>query len=320
MRIEKERSLSYDDIGIVSEVISEINSRSDIEPVVEFCGKLIYPMIGSPMPDVCDGKMALELSRLKCYGFIHRFQSIQEQIEDYNYVVKNGGCAGCAIPLNDWEERYAHLKDFGCNSFLIDCANGASRRVIDVVEKIVENCYLTVGNIHSSKTFNELSKLGVYAIRVGISGGYACSTKLETGIYRPMISTLMDVYENKIGDAIVIADGGIKSPSDMNKALMWSDVTMLGGVFAQCPQSPARVVKVDGHLKKVFRGAASYSTQLDYKGEKPTYVEGMEHLVDLGSSIDSVVQRFINGLRSSMSYLNAKTLNEYRDNALICIV
>jgi len=148
----------------------------------------------------------------------------------------------------------------------------------------------------------------------------ACTTRFETGIYRPMVSTLMEVYENKIGDAIVISDGGIKTPADMNKALMWSDITMLGGVFAQCPQSPARVVKIDGRLKKVFRGAASYSTQLDYKGEKPTYVEGMEYLVDLGPSINSVIQRFINGLRSSMSYLNAKTLDEYRNNALICIV
>ena len=201
MRIEKKSSLSYDDIGIVSDVISEINSRSDIEPLVEFCGHYVYPMIGSPMPDVCDGKMALELSRLKCYGFIHRFQSVKEQIKDYNHVVENGGYAGCAIPLNDWEERYTSLKKHGCNSFLIDCANGASRRVINVAKEIVGDCYLTVGNVHSSKMFNELSQLGVHAIRVGIAGGcFISGTKVKTKNGRKSIEKI------KIGEDVLTHD------------------------------------------------------------------------------------------------------------------
>ena len=76
------------------------------------------------------------------------------------------------------------------NSFkyeeLIDCANGASRRVINVAKEIVGDCYLTVGNVHSSKMFNELSQLGVQALLIYMLiyivtnlGVFACIISLE---------------------------------------------------------------------------------------------------------------------------------------------
>jgi IMP dehydrogenase len=311
---------SYDDIGIVADRISDIDSRSKIEPLVDFCGQKIYPFIAAPMPDVCDGKMALLLSQLKCYGFIHRFQPISEQIKDYLLVKENCGYAGCALPLNGWEEWYEKLKMTGCNSFLLDCANGASTRVLKVIESIGKECYLTVGNVHSSDTFNMLSEAGAHAIRTGIAGGSACTTKLETGIYRPMIETLEEISRLRKGKSLIIADGGIKKPADSNKALIWSDLVMMGNVFAQCPESPSKVIRLDGHLKKVYRGAASYSTQVSNGKKHPTYIEGMESLIDVGSSLDSVVTRFVNGLRSSMSYVGARNLSNFQNNVRICRV
>jgi IMP dehydrogenase/GMP reductase len=50
-------------------------------------------------------------------------------------------------------------------------------------------------------------------------------------------------------------------------------------------------------------------------GGRPQYVEGAETLVPYKGRTEEVLQRYLAGLRSSMSYLNARTLADFRHNA-----
>lgn len=319
--MQKNPELGYDDIGLIPRRLSNVDSRRDVNPLTKFCGQIVYPIVASPMPDVCDGNFAYKLYLKMCYGFIHRFMTIDEQVRQYHKVMSTH--CGCALGLHDYKERFTALSNIGCESFLIDCANGASRKVLNCIEDIhnMGAKYITVGNISSVETYNILKNYPIYAVRVGLSMGAACSTKIETGVCRPMVSTLQEIWTNKKDkDPLVIADGSISKPADMCKALLWSDLVMCGKIFAQSSDSPARTLRIDGKLKKVYRGAASYSTQIDHKNEKPTFVEGMETLLDIGPSLESIVDRFINGLRSSMSYMDANNLMEFRQNADYCII
>ena len=66
---------------------------------------------------------------------------------------------------------------------------------------------------------------------------------------------------------------------------------------------------------KLYRGAASYSVQEEFKNKKPEYNEGNESLVEYKGSAIKVLKRFSAGLRSSMSYMNARNLKEFRENS-----
>jgi IMP dehydrogenase len=176
--------------------------------------------------------------------------------------------------------------------------------------------YLVAGNVGSSETFKWLEEQGVDAIRVGIAGGNVCETRSETGVFAPAISAIFDAAKVR-KSAKIIADGGIRTPSDFCKALAsGADLVMAGSIFAGTDESPGKVILVDGKKFKILRGSASYSTQ-ESVGKEPIYVEGDETLVPYRGSVKKVIDRFKNGLLSSMSYCNARTLEEYRANTTL---
>lgn len=313
------KACNYSDISIVPRHVSEIESRSCVNTSVKFCNtELRLPIIGSPMPDVCDSDMCHELFKNGCFGFLHRFQDINSQLKEYKK--HHFTQLGCAIGVNgDYLDRFKILYDNGCRIFCLDTANGANilvKRAINNLSKYKDS-FLIVGNVASKECFKWLSELGIYGIRVGIAGGGVCSTKTETGIYYPMASLLNSISETKEKyklNTIIMADGGIKIPADMCKALgLGANLIMLGSLLAGCKESPAQVLKIDNKLYKVLRGAASFSVQKEF-GVNPTYVEGMETLVEYSGHVYNILKRFENGLRSSMSYLNAPDLETFRKN------
>ena len=313
--------LGYHNIGLIPRHVSELEHREEADTSIEFAGvKLTIPLIASPMPDVCDGKMAKKLFQLGSYGFIHRFWGIEKQAKEF--VISEGNC-GCAIGIkDDYKERFQELKSLGCKSFVIDIANGANKRVEKVINEIYENdIYLTVGNVASKQCFEWLTQFPIHAVRVGISGGSACSSRTETGIFHPPVSLLLEIAELQCKKPLIIADGGINEPQDLCKSIIFnSSVCMAGGVFAATEESPGQIIKTNSELYKIYRGAASFSTQQLMKQEKPEYVEGAEKLIPYTGSVEKVIKRFRNGLRSSMSYMNARNLDEYKKNSYWCII
>jgi IMP dehydrogenase/GMP reductase len=323
------KALGYKDIGLISRQISTIKHRVDVDTGIEFCGKVLQiPIIASPMPDVGNHQLLNALIDLGGYGYIHRFQTIEQQVSEY---VKSHD-AGCAIgATGDYKERFIELHDNGCRHFCIDTANGAHEQVSAAAYDLFQiyedsNVQFIVGNVATKETFQRASGFyKVCGVRVGIAGGSVCTTKTETGLYYPMVSSIRECVIAKRGhDAIqhvnIIADGGIKEPADMCKALaVGANIVMLGSVLGSCLESPAKTVKLDGQLYKVFRGSASYSTQMD-NGKEPFYIEGEERLLPYSGPLKKTVQRFVNGLRSSMSYMNARNLWEYRKNSNWCIL
>ncbi len=314
------KGLHYHNIGLISRQISELYSRDEADTSIEFAGvKLSIPLIASPMPDVCDGAMAKKLAELGSYGFIHRFNSVDMQVYEYNI---SGHACGCAIGVkDDYYDRFQALYQAGCKSFVIDIANGGNKRIEIVAEKLKvskPDIYLTVGTVASSECFEWISNLPVEAVRVGISGGAACTTRTETGIYYPMASSIMECYRARKNNVIIIADGGISEPQDLNKSLvLGADIGMVGSIFASTEESPAKTINDKGQLLKLYRGAASFSTQKSVN-KNPTYVEGVETLLKYSGPLEKVIKRFRNGLRSSMSYANARDLETYRKNMDWC--
>ena len=366
-----EKALSYDDISIVPRVISEQEHRNGDTSIECFGIKLDVPLISSPMPDVTNGEMAHKLATNKAFGIIHRFQSIQDQVEEYTYgtdkiekkaiSVFNPRYAACAIGVtDDYQKRFEALYNVGCRIFCLDTANGANRLVEKAVKWIKyrnfrrtikyvndqprfiinDKIYLICGNICSREGYKFLADLGVDAIRVSIGSGSVCETKNETGVYMPGAQAIIEcvderrkLWADRVCDTknvplkelgtiktklpLIIADGGIRTPADMNKALgLGADLVMAGSIFAGTKESPGDVLKDrDGKLYKIYRGAASFGVQKETTGEEPDYNEGAEIFVPYKHmSVEKVIKRFKAGLQSCMSYCNSMNLTEYRSN------
>lgn len=337
-----ERWLTYDQVSLIPTQVSALEHRSEADTSVQFGPqKLSLPLIAAPMPDVTNAHMAIRLNALGSFGWIHRFQSHRDMVEDFkSEVVKiySGGLLGVALPADAEKARtiVSSFYDFlGVSIFCIDTANGANKmveRTIKILKDDYPNIFIIAGNVASSENFYKLEEWGADAIRVGIAGGSVCETRTETGVYSPMATVIqqigpmavhfMDYGKDQGKDqyfvprrkALLIADGGIKTPSDMAKALaLGADLVMAGGIFAGTKESPGEVLKIDGKTYKLLRGAASYSIQQG----RSEYVEGAETIVPYQGSVEKVINRFAAGLRSSMSYMNAKNLEEYRKNVKV---
>ncbi len=314
------RAFDFDDVSLVPRVRSTLVHRTEALPAVDFGPvRLTVPLIGSPMPDVCGVDMCRALGEHGAIGILPRFQTISEQAAELAEVAAAGGALAAALGVTgDYRDRFAHIVEAGCRIVCLDTANGAHEQVGLAVRWIREQdpaMFLIAGNVATAETFRWLEDLGVDAIRVGIAGGSVCETRTETGVYAP---TPYSVYEcvQVRRDALIIGDGGIRSPADMCKLLtLGADCVMVGSALAGTYEAPGRVIVVDGKKFKIMRGAASFSVQQEFAGEDPEYIEGSESIVAYKGRVADVIQRYVAGLRSSMSYMDARTLDAYRSNA-----
>jgi IMP dehydrogenase len=185
----------------------------------------------------------------------------------------------------------------------IDTANANNAHVLKKCEEIKKkyNLKVIIGNIAGGATLKQIIDAGADAVRIGIGGGSMCTTSVQTGIGIGQVSSLIDVYfmrkEQKLNIAL-IADGGIKNPGDVAKALACgADIVMLGRMLAGTKETPGEVIKYNDQLYKKYRGSASFGVKM-----KNEFIEGEETLVPYKGAVKNVINGISDGLRSSMSY------------------
>jgi IMP dehydrogenase/GMP reductase len=146
----------------------------------------------------------------------------------------------------------------------------------------------------------------------------ACDTFKKTAVGVGMASLIREIATNRdnhlffTGQQLrwpkIIADGGIRQPSDFCLALaLGADIIMAGNLFAGTLESPGAVLKHNDQLWKHFSGEAA-----QYIKGKDSYVEGADTLVKYKGSLEKVVKEYKEGLQSSMSYMNCKTIEEFK--------
>jgi IMP dehydrogenase/GMP reductase len=311
----------YEDISLIPRRVSSLAHRSDASPSVTLGPiSLAVPILGSPMPDVCGPEMCDALAEVGALGILHRFQSVDDQVEQFGSAARRFGptAVGTALGITgDFRERFAALVGAGCRIICLDTANGAHRQVGAALVWAREQSAavtLVAGNVASAEGFTWLEDRGADAIRVGIAGGSVCETRTETAVFVPTPYAVAEAARVR-RRALIIGDSGVRNPSDLCKLLaLGADIVMVGSALAGTGEAPGRVIVVDGKKFKIMRGAASFSVQQEAGRDEPEYVEGAETLVPYKGRVQGVISRYLAGLRSSMSYMDARTLDEYRAN------
>ncbi len=240
---------------------------------------------------------------------------------------------GAAIGvMGDYMARSAALLDEDADVLVIDIAHGHSDLVIEVAREVRDrwpNVELIAGNVATAEGTLDLIAAGVDAVKVGVGPGSACTTRVVAGAGVGQFTAVSECAEAaRTYDIPIIADGGIKAPGDLTKALAGGGSTvMIGGMLAGTDESPGRPFTRNGRRYKHYRGMASLAAAVDRRkreridlGDDDEWVsdvvpEGVEASVPYRGSAAEVLTQLVGGLRSGMSYCGAATLAELREKA-----
>jgi IMP dehydrogenase len=325
---------SYADIGLIPTKCSLISSRSEINPSITFLGHISsLPIIVAPMETVVGANMVFALQSVHGLCCLPRTNDIQTDLELFHLTASAGRTRIPSIGIHkgSFSAAVQYASD-GAKTICVDIANGFNTNVKDLILELKNNLHFQIiaGNVGSVEGYAYMAELGVDAVRVGIGNGGICSTSISTGLGIGQATLIRDIAEWKTigpweayaggigrrppplpsqGWPLIIADGGIRVPGDVVKALaLGADLVMIGKLFAGCEESPGEVVKFNDKLYKRFAGQASFAIKRNRK-----YVEGDDTLVPYSGPVINLWHRFEDGLRSGMAYLNCPCIDSLKN-------
>lgn len=171
------------------------------------------------------------------------------------------------------------------------------------------------GNVATYAGADYLASLSADIIKIGIGGGAVCTTRIKTGFGVPNLTA---IRQSARVDRSIVADGGIRTPGDIVKALAFgADFVMIGSLLAGTRPTPGAVIKrknLRGEevLVKSYRGMASSEVQDDYHGGMAEWktAEGISVDVPYTENEEAIIADIIGGLRSGLTYGGAATIRE----------
>ncbi len=318
---KKEKGLTFDDVLLVPSK-SEVRSRKDPSLKTYFTKniEMEIPVISANMDTITEAPMAMAMDKLGGVGIIHRFLSIENQAQQIKAMKQaNVKILAASIGVSDdFKERAAALILEGTQVLTIDIAHGHSIQMMETMEWIKSNypkIQLIAGNVATPHATKDLISAGADAIKVGIGPGSMCTTRIITGCGVPQLTAIALCAEVANSYNVpIIADGGLRTSGDIVKALSaGASSVMLGGMLSGVLETPGEIKK--GH--KLYRGMASKSAQVSWRGGVPEGMapEGEATQVHIKGPLSEVILEITGGIRSGMSYLNATSVNEIKQNA-----
>ncbi len=235
---------------------------------------------------------------------------------------------GAAVGVKDTLERGQALVDAGADCLVLDIAHAHSDLVVQRIKELKAhlNVDVMVGNIATGEAARDLIEAGADGVKVGVGPSPVCTTRIMSGAGVPQLTAVMDVVKvAREYDVPVSADGGMKYPGDVAKAIAAGASTAFSGsFFAGTKEAPEMIVFKDGKRYKKYYGSASYESnharQELKKGKRVkhrvnVFVEGVSTLVDYKGDTSDVIKSLLKGLQSGMSYCGARTIPEMQRNA-----
>lgn len=242
---------------------------------------------------------------------------------------------GAAVGVGeDSYKRSMTLVEAGVDVLIVDTAHGHQRAVLDMVKTLKKDTSIQIigGNIATRAGAQALVDAGADAVKVGVGPGSICTTRVVAGVGVPQVTA---IYEASLAagpaGVPVIGDGGLQYSGDIAKALVaGADTVMVGSLLAGCEEAPGQLVFVNGKQYKQYRGmgslgamqsrgeARSYSKdryfQDDVLSEDKLVPEGIEGQVPYRGPLSAVAHQLVGGLRASMGYAGAATIEDLKNN------
>lgn len=320
----KDENFTFDDVLLVPQY-TEIESRKDVNTSINVFGnEYSHPIIPSNMDTITDVDMVKFCVENKSLAILHRFMPVKSLVDKIRYLLDYTNQSiptfGVSVGVSNEElERVEEAYRLGVRIFCIDVAHGDHKRVHNICRVFKDrypSAFVIAGNVATEDGAKRLEESGADAVKCGIGNGSACLTRGVTGHGIPQLSAIMNCRK---GTRLpIISDGGIKSPGDVVKAIaLGADMVMSGYIFAGTSETPGDIYIQDGYQVKTYRGMASKEAQEDYFGAMADWktFEGISTTVKYKGQADNILKHYLGGLRSGMTYSNARNLKELRNNA-----
>ncbi|MFZ4101983.1 MAG: IMP dehydrogenase [Sphingobacterium thalpophilum] len=262
---------------------------------------------------------------------IQKFKNFPNACKDEHGRLRVGAAVGVTP---DTLERVDALVKAGVDVITIDTAHGHSRGVIEKLKEVkakYPDLQVVVGNIATGEAAKALAEAGADAVKVGIGPGSICTTRIIAGVGVPQLYAVYECAKALKGLGIpVIADGGIKQTGDIAKAIAAGASTiMAGSLFAGVEESPGETIIYEGRRFKSYRGMGSIEAM--EQGSKDRYFqdveddikklvpEGIVGRVAFKGTLSEVMYQLIGGLRASMGYCGAATIENLQNARFVKI-
>jgi IMP dehydrogenase/GMP reductase len=148
-----------------------------------------------------------------------------------------------------------------------------------------------------------------------------CTTRLVTGCGVPQFTAIYECAEIAEEHNIpIIADGGITKSGDIVKALAaGASTVMVGSLIAGTDETPGKLIQdlVNKKHFKQYRGMASDDAMTGWKGEGyHAAPEGESKLIEHKGPVEPIINNLVAGLRSGMTYCNARNIEELQEHSV----
>ena len=239
---------------------------------------------------------------------------------------------GAAVGVRDKEMRRVEaVLEAGADCIVVDIAHGDSNLEVDMIKSIRKRfpkAQIIGGNVATAEGTRRLIDAGVDSVKVGVGPGSICITRIVAGSGVPQLTAVIECGEAARAAGIpIIADGGIRQPGDLAKAIAaGAQTAMIGSLLAGTDESPGLMMTRKGHRYKASRGMASREANIDRnkregndltQEEIDDYVaEGVEAAVPYRGKAREVLTQLIGGLQSGMSYSGAHSIQEFQEKAI----
>ncbi|GAB3211663.1 IMP dehydrogenase [Marinactinospora endophytica] len=253
-----------------------------------------------------------------------------EQFPDATKDAEGRLVVGAAVGVGpDAESRARALVEAGADFIVVDTAHGHSAGVLEMVAKLKANTRADViaGNIATRAAAQALIDAGADAVKVGVGPGSICTTRVIAGVGAPQVTAVFEAAKAAGPAGVpVIADGGLQYSGDIAKAIVaGASTVMLGSLLAGVEESPGELIFINGKQFKSYRGMGSLGamrgrsfskdrySQADVTTEEKLIPEGIEGQVPFRGPLAAVAHQLVGGLRQSMWYAGARTVDELRE-------
>lgn len=243
---------------------------------------------------------------------------------------------GAAVGFfGDGYERAMTMVEAGVDVLVVDTANGHSQGVVEMISRLKKDpaaAHVDVigGQAATREGAQALIDAGADAIKVGVGPGSICTTRVVAGVGVPQVTAIYESAKAAIPAGVpVIADGGLQYSGDIGKAIVaGADSVMLGSLLAGTAEAPGDLVFMNGKQFKSYRGMGSlgamqtrgkntsYSKdryfQADVPSDEKLVPEGIEGQVPYRGPLAAVAHQLVGGLRQTMFYVGAHTIDELK--------
>ena len=329
------KALTFDDVLLVPR-FNKIKSRKDVSTkMIDTSGKLELelPIMSSNMDTITESSMAHFMHKSGGIGVLHRFMDIDRNVDEFK---KSPMKTFVSVGTGDKEyERFEALLSAGADYFCVDVAHGHAVYIGEMIIKMKmknPDICIMAGNVATYEGAEYLKAMGADIIKVGIGPGSVCTTRIKTGFGVPQLDAIEQC--SKVGVSVV-ADGGIKTPGDIVKALAFgADFVMLGSMLSGTKYTPGEVYeRASGELipayclnsdhagkgaVKIYRGMASKEVADEYVGGLTEWktAEGVATKVPYKGESETkfIIADIIGGLRSGMTYAGVDNIRDLQKN------